>query len=142
MLARPEFVDYWAYKWTDLLLVNGEKLRPPAMWSYYHWIRNNVAANTPWDEFAREMVTATGSTLENGAANSYVLHQDPPDLAETVSVAFLGMSINCAQCHNHPLEKWTNGQYYGMANLFARVRTKERAGRGQPHRLSGHHAAN
>src|SRR6185295_9864384 len=79
---------------------------------------------------AREIVTATGSTLENGAANFYALHQDPPDLAETVSVAFLGMSINCARCHNHPLEKWTNDQYYGMANLFARVRTKDIPGDG------------
>ena len=130
LLARPEFVDYWTYKWTDLLLVNSEKLRPAAMWAYYHWIRNNVAANTPWDEFARDLVTATGSTLENGAANFFVLHQDPPELAETVSVAFLGMSINCAKCHNHPLEKWTNDQYYGMANLFARVRAKEAPGEG------------
>ena len=68
--------------------------------------------------------------MENGAANFFVLHQDPPELAETVSVAFLGMSINCAKCHNHPLEKWTNDQYYGMANLFARVRSKEAAGDG------------
>ena len=55
-----------------------------------------------------------------------MLHQDPPELAETVSQAFLGMSINCAKCHNHPLEKWTNDQYYGMANLFARVRVEGR----------------
>jgi hypothetical protein len=130
LLARPEFVDYWAYKWSDLLLVNSEKLSPPAMWSYYRWIRNQVAANTPWDQFARALVTATGSTLENGAANFFVLHQDSPDLAETVSVAFLGMSINCAKCHNHPLEKWTNDQYYGMASLFARVRSKEAPGTG------------
>jgi hypothetical protein len=130
LLARPEFVDYWAYKWSDLLLVNSDKLRPPAMWAYYHWIRNQVAANTPWDKLARALVTATGSTLENGAANFFVLHQDPPELAETVSVALLGMSINCAKCHNHPLEKWTNDQYYGMANLFARVRSKDAPGEG------------
>lgn len=130
LLARPEFVDYWAYKWSDLLLVNSKKLKPAAMWSYYRWIRNNVAAGTPWDEMARRLVTASGSTLENGAANFFVLHQDPPSLAETVSVAFLGMSIGCAKCHNHPLEKWTNDQYYGMANLFARVRSKEAAGEG------------
>jgi hypothetical protein len=133
LLARPEFVDYWAYKWSDLLLVNSEKLPPPAMWAYYRWIRNSVAANTPWDQFARQLVTATGSTLENGAANFFVLHQDPPDLAETVSVAFLGMSINCAKCHNHPLEKWTNDQYYSMASLFARVRSKEGSAAG--HRI-------
>ena len=130
LLARPEFVDYWSYKWSDLLLVSSERLPPPAMWSYYNWIRNSVAANKPWDEFAREIITANGSTLENGAGNFFVLHPDPPALAETTSVAFLGMSINCARCHNHPLEKWTNDQYYAMANLFSRVRTKDVAGEG------------
>jgi len=130
LLARPEFVDYWTYKWSDLLLVNGEKLRTPAMWAYYSWIRNQVEANTPWDELARGIVTAKGSSLENGATNFYILHQDPLDVAETTSVAFLGMSINCARCHNHPLEKWSNGQYYAFANLFARVRTKTLPGDG------------
>ena len=75
-MARGELVDYWTYRWCDLLLVNSEKLRPAAMWAYYRWIRNNVAADTPWDEFARGLVTATGSTLENGATNFFVLHQD------------------------------------------------------------------
>lgn len=130
LLKRPEFVDYWAYKWSDLLLVNSEKLRPPAMWAYYTWIRNQVEANTPWDEFARQIVTAKGSTLENGAANFYLLHPDAPELTETTTVAFLGMSINCARCHNHPLEKWTNNQYYEMANLYARVRLKAAPGDG------------
>src|ERR1041385_3489249 len=124
LLRRPEFVDYWTYKWSDLLLVTTKQLKPPAVWSYYNWIRNNVAANTPWDVFARKVVTAQGSTLENGAANFYVLHDDPRAMAETTSQAFLGMSINCAKCHNHPMEKWTNNQYYQMANLFARVRAK------------------
>src|SRR5213076_3399304 len=74
LLARPEFVDYWTYKWSDLLLVQSRKLKAPAMWSYYNWIRNNVSANTPWDVFVRKILTAQGSTLENGAANFYVLH--------------------------------------------------------------------
>lgn len=130
LLRRPEFVDYWAYKWSDLLLVNSGKLSPPAMWAYYHWIRDRVAANTPWDEIARQVVTATGSTLENGAANFFILHKDPRNLAENTSMAFLGMSIECARCHNHPLEKWTNDQYYGFANLFSRVRQKDAAGDG------------
>jgi hypothetical protein len=130
LLERPEFVDYWAYKWSDLLLVNSERLRPPAMWAYYTWIRNQVEANTPWDEFARQIVTAKGSTLENGATNFFVLHQDAPDVTEKTTVAFLGMSVNCARCHNHPLEKWTNNQYYGMANLYARVKLKAAPGDG------------
>jgi hypothetical protein len=124
LLVRPEFVDYWTYKWSDLLLVSSERLKPAAMWSYYHWIRNHVAANTPWDRFVRTLVTAKGSTLENGAANFYALHDDPPNMAETTTQAFLGMSINCAKCHNHPMEKWTNDEYFGFANLFARVRAK------------------
>ncbi|MDB6113026.1 MAG: hypothetical protein JWR69_4776 [Pedosphaera sp.] len=130
LLNRPEFIDYWSYKWSDLLLVETKKLKPAAMWSYYNWIRNNVAANTPWDKFARQLITAQGSTLENGAANFYVLHEDPRAMSETASQAFLGMSIQCAKCHNHPMEKWTNDQYYKMANLFARVRTKNGIGDG------------
>jgi hypothetical protein len=124
LLARPEFVDYWSYKWSDLLLVSSRRLTGPEMWSYYHWIRSRVAANTSWDQFARQLVTATGSVRENGAANFYILHDDARDVSETLSVAMMGMSISCAKCHNHPMEKWTNDQYYGMANLFSRVRVK------------------
>jgi len=124
LLQRPEFVDYWSHRWSDLLLVNGDKLVPTAMWSYYNWIRRHVAANTPWDAMVRDLLTATGSTLENGAGNFFVLNDEPTNCAETVSIAFLGTSIGCAKCHNHPMEKWTNEQYYGFANLFARVRSK------------------
>lgn len=124
LLRRPEFVDYWSYKWCDLLLVNSDKLPVQPMWSYYQWIRRNVELNTPWDEMVRDLLTATGSTLENGAGNFFVLHDEPTKLAETVSVAFLGMSIACAKCHNHPMEKWTNDQYFAYANLFSRVRIK------------------
>ena len=131
VLHRPEFVDYWSYKWSDLLLVNSERLRPAAMWTYYNWIRRHVSANTPWDRLVREIVTARGSTLENGAANFFALHEDPPNMAETTTQAFLGMSINCAKCHNHPLEKWTNDEYFGFANLFARVRAKTGSGDGE-----------
>jgi len=131
LLRRPEFIDYWTYKWSDLLLVSSKQLKTPAMWSYYNWIRLNVATNTPWNVFAREITTARGGTLVNGAANFYILHDDPRTMAETVSQTFLGMSINCAKCHNHPLEKWTNKQYYQMANLFARVRVKSGSGEGE-----------
>jgi len=131
LLARPEFVDYWTYKWSDLLLVNSDKFRPAAMWSYYNWIRSHVAANTPWDRFVRELVTARGSTAEMGAGNFFVLHDDPTTMAETTTVAFMGLSITCAKCHNHPMEKWTNDEYFGFANLFARVRAKNGAAEGE-----------
>jgi len=124
LLAREEFVDYWTYQWSDLLLVNGSRIRPAAVKAYYTWIRQRVQENTPWDEFARQIVTARGGSLESGGTNFYALHPDPETMTENVSQAFLGLSIGCAKCHNHPLEKWTNDQYYAMANLFARVRAK------------------
>jgi hypothetical protein len=125
LLQRPEFVDYWAYKWSDVLLVSTRKLQRPGVWAFYQYIRQSVADNKPWDRFAREILTARGSTLRNGAANYFVLHQDVSDLTEATSVTFLGMSITCCRCHNHPLEKWTQDQYWSMANLFARVALKE-----------------
>jgi hypothetical protein len=124
LLSRPEFVDYWAYQWSDVLLLTGNRLRPEAIKSYYKWIRDRVAENVPWDEFARGIVLAKGSTIENGAANFYALHQDPQDMVETIAMAFMGTSVQCAHCHDHPNEKWTNDDYYGMVSLFARVRGK------------------
>jgi hypothetical protein len=130
LLARPEYVDYWSYKWSDLLLVSSRSLPSNAMWSYYNWIRQNVEANTPWDRMAREILTASGNTLSNGAANYFVLHKNPVAITENVSMTFMGFSITCARCHNHPLEKWTQKDYYQMANLFSRVASKAGADRG------------
>jgi hypothetical protein len=124
LLNRPEFVDYWAYKWSDLLLVSSRKLPQPAVWAFYQFIRQGVADDKPWDQFAREVLTANGSNVENGATNYFVLHKDVTDLTESTAVTFLGMSLTCARCHNHPLEKWTQDQYWSMANLFSRVGLK------------------
>ena len=130
LLDRPEFVDYWSYKWSDLLLVSTRKLPASAMWAFYRSIRRAVADDKPWDAFARDVVTASGSTLTNGAGNFFALHKDTADLTESAAVTFLGTSITCARCHNHPLEKWTQDQYWSMANLFGRVAIKngDRAG--------------
>jgi len=124
LIKRPEFVDYWAYKWSDLLLVSSNHLSDEEMWSYYNWIRDSVATDKPWNAFVSQIVTATGNTLENGAANYWLIHRDPLDTSENMTQAFLGVNITCAHCHNHPLAKWTQKDYYGMANLFARVRLK------------------
>jgi uncharacterized protein DUF1549/uncharacterized protein DUF1553 len=124
LLSRKEFTDYWATKWSDLLLLNSRKLPSESLAALHEFIRRSVEENKPWDRFVREIVTASGSTVQNGAAAYFLLHKDPIDLSETTSQAFLGMSITCARCHNHPLEKWTQDQYYGMANLFGRVKLK------------------
>jgi hypothetical protein len=124
LLERPEFVDYWAYKWSDLLLITTRRLPQPGVWSFYQFVRQSVADNKPWDRFARDILTANGSSLDNGAANYFVLHKDISELTESTSVTFMGMSITCCRCHNHPLEKWTQDQYWSMANLFSRIALK------------------
>ncbi|MBM3982756.1 MAG: DUF1553 domain-containing protein [Planctomycetes bacterium] len=130
LLDHPAYIDYWAHKWSDLLLVSSRKLPQPAMWAFYRKLRQSVADNQPWDKFARDTLTANGSTLTNGAGNYFVLHKDVSELAEATSLTFLGTSIGCAKCHNHPLEKWTQDEYWAFANLFSRVGLKngDRAG--------------
>jgi hypothetical protein len=124
LLTREEFNDHWAYRLSDLMLVSSRRLRSPQMWSFYNSIRDSVRDNKPWDQFARDIFTSTGSSRQNGAANYFVLHKDPIDTAENTTQAFLGQRLTCARCHNHPLEKWTQKQYYQFANLFARVALK------------------
>ena len=124
LLTRPDFIDYCTYRWSDLFLISGKKLRPNALKAYYGWLRSEVEKNTPWDQLVRRVMTARGDSMENGATNFYAIHQEPETMAENVSQAFMSLSIGCAKCHNHPLEKWTNDQYYAFANLFARVRVK------------------
>lgn len=131
ILATDEFTDYWAYKWSDLLLVSSRKLPSTAMWAFYDWIRASVKENKPWNQFAREIFTGTGSTRRDGALNYYVIHKDPIDLTETSTEAFLGQRVTCARCHNHPLEKWTQVQYYELVNLFARVGIKNGSAPGE-----------
>ena len=124
LFERPEFIDYWTYQWSDVLMINGNLLKQEQVKAYYQWVRGHVENNTAWDVMVRELLTSKGSGIEYGATNFYALHQKPEDMAENVSQAFLGLSIGCARCHNHPLEKWTNDQYYAFANLFSRVRGK------------------
>ena len=129
LLLRPEFVDYWTYKWSDVLLLKGAGQSNPGagdlssdtLRGYYEWIRSSVQANKPWDWFVRELLVSSGSNVENGAVNYLVTNMEPLVASENVSKAFLGLSLGCAKCHNHPMEKWTQNDYYAMANLFGRI---------------------
>ncbi|HLK56354.1 MAG TPA: DUF1549 domain-containing protein [Chthonomonadaceae bacterium] len=124
LLARPEYVDRWTYVWCDLLRVNRDMLGEKGMWSFYRWVQSCVAENVGWDRMAREVVTAQGRASENGPVNFYRMGAKPEEFAETVSQAFLGIRVQCAHCHNHPFEKWTQSDYYRMANFFSRVGRK------------------
>src|SRR5207248_2545749 len=88
------------------------------------WIRRSLAEEKPYDQFARELVTATGNTFTNGPANFYRVARTPAEQGEQVAQIFLGIRLQCAQCHNHPFEKWTRTRYHQFAALFARVQSK------------------
>ncbi|MGH8246330.1 MAG: DUF1549 domain-containing protein, partial [Gammaproteobacteria bacterium] len=128
LLQRPEYADYWAYRWSDALLVSSRKLPNKSMRAYYQFIRASVEQNKPWDRFVQEILTASGNSSENGAVNYFLVQKNPIDLAENTTQAFLGMRLTCARCHNHPLEKWTQKDYYGFANLFSRIGMKNNPG--------------
>ena len=90
LLERPEYVDYWAYKWSDLLLVSSRSLGRSNVKSFYDWIRASVASNVPWDRFVRELTTASGRTDQVGAASYFLIHRNPIEIAENYTQAFLG----------------------------------------------------
>ncbi len=124
LLERPEYADYWALKWADLLRSNRTALGVKGMWSFSNWIRTQFRQNRPMDAFVRDLLTAQGSTFTNGPSNYYRVAGNPQDLAETTSQVFLGIRIQCAKCHHHPFEKWSQADYYQFAAYFARVGIK------------------
>jgi hypothetical protein len=141
LLSRPEFSDYWAVQLGDLLQnrkesdhdVRGTK----GVRSFHEWLRRHVAGNRPWDELAREVLTAGGSTTEQPAVGYYVVtvgEQAAQDSSVVASVAqaFLGTRIGCAHCHNHPLEKYTQDDYYHFAAFFSRMRLERKDPRQGP----------
>lgn len=124
VLDRGEFTDWWALKWGDLLRVSRDALQEKGMWSFHNWLRSQVRDNVPVDAFAREIVTAEGSTFINGPANYYRIGRNAEDWAETTAQVFLGIRVGCAKCHHHPFEKWSQDDYYGMTAFFSRLGTK------------------
>jgi hypothetical protein len=118
LLDRPEFADFWALKWADLLRVDRQALGHKRAYAFYRWIRDSLAINKPFDQFAREILTAEGLPDENGPANFYKVVVKPGDRASALSQVFLGMRIACAECHHHPYDRWSQTDYYGMQAFF------------------------
>ena len=124
VLERPEFIDWWALKWGDLLRINRTALQEKGMWSFHNWVRGAIRDNMPVDAFVREIVTAEGSTFIDGPANFYRIGRGADEWAETTTQVFLGIRVGCAKCHHHPFEKWSQDDYYGMTAFFSRLGTK------------------
>jgi Protein of unknown function (DUF1553)/Protein of unknown function (DUF1549) len=124
LLDRPEYADFWTLKWSDVLRSSRKTIQEKGIYVYQDWLREQLQKNTPFDKIVRDLLTAKGSTFANPPANYYRIARDPQNLAETTAQLFFGIRMQCAKCHNHPFERWTQDDYYSMAAFFARVRQK------------------
>jgi hypothetical protein len=121
LLRRPEFDDFWAQKWADVLRSEEKVLDRKGVQVFYQWIRQAVAEDRPLNEFARELVAGRGSTYSNPPANFYRALREPDVRAEAVGQVFLGVRLQCAHCHNHPFDRWTQNDYHSLAAFFPRI---------------------
>ncbi len=127
LLERPQFADYWGLKWADLLRVNNKNLTAAGVNKFHRWIVAAIRDNVPYDQFVAELLTSQGSTFDNPPANYFRAASDTNDCVETTSQIFLGIRIQCAKCHNHPFERWTQDNYYGIGAFFNRIQRKKTA---------------
>jgi hypothetical protein len=121
LLVRPEFADFWALKWSDILRNEELVLDPSGVDAFHDWIRQSLAANKPLDQFARELLASRGSTYDFPAANYYRANRDPLTRSETTARLFLGVRLQCARCHNHPFDRWTQDDYYQWGAWFSQI---------------------
>ncbi len=121
LIGSEGFVEYWTNKWADLLQVNGKFLGPEGAVAFREWIRGEVDGNTPYDEFARKIILASGSNGDNPAASYFKILREPDLVMENTTHLFLALRFNCNKCHDHPFERWTQDQYYQTAAYFAHV---------------------
>jgi hypothetical protein len=121
LLQRPEYADHWAAKWADLLRPNPYRVGIKAVVTYDNWIRDSFRKNKPYDRFVRELVSAKGSTWENGAAVLFRDRREAVEMTTLVSQLFLGVRLECAKCHHHPFEKWSQDDFYSFAAYFAKT---------------------
>jgi hypothetical protein len=129
LLDSEEFANYWALKWGDLLRIKSEfpsNLWPNAVQAYHRWIRDSIAKGKPYDQFARELLTSSGSNFRVPPVNYYraFLKREPQNLSEATALVFMGARIGCARCHAHPEERWTLDDSLGLAAFFSQVRYK------------------
>lgn len=121
LIGSEAFIDYWTNKWADLLQVNRKFLDVEGAVAFRGWIREHVAKNTPYDQFAKAVVTASGSNRENPAASYFKILREPTATMENTTQLFLAVRFNCNKCHDHPFERWTQDQYYQTAAYFAQI---------------------
>jgi hypothetical protein len=126
LLDRKEFVELWVMKWAERLAIRStQQTSYKATLLYYKWLEERIAGGVPIDRIARELLTSSGGTFTNPATNFFQQEPDTLKLSENVAQAFLGIRLQCAQCHNHPFDRWTMNDYYGFAAFFPQVGRKQ-----------------
>ncbi len=127
LLGRKEFAEIWVNKWAELLQVRSvqNQISYKAMFLYYNWLVEKLSKNMPMDEMVQELLGANGGTFKNPATNFYQGTTDTLALTENVAQVFMGMRVQCAQCHNHPFDRWTQDDYYGFAAFFSQIGRKQ-----------------
>lgn len=123
-IYNERYAAYWTLKWSDLIRNNSNEVGEQGMWALHNWLREQFRRNVPYNQWVRELITAKGSVYSNGPANYFLVNRDPPSLTEATSQVFLGVRLECAKCHHHPFEKYSQDDYYGFASFFARVALK------------------
>jgi hypothetical protein len=129
LMVRKEFTELWVMRWAEILQIRsqGNEVSPKGAILYHQWLDRRIAANEPVDKMVRDLLTASGGTFDNPPTNYFQLERDTLKLSENVAQAFLGMRIQCAQCHNHPFDRWTMDDYYGFAAFFTQIGRKRAA---------------
>jgi len=126
LLERREFIDQWVMQWAEILQIrSNQEISYKAALLYFEWLRENFTNNVPLDEMVRSILTATGGTFTEPATNFYLNQPDPLVLTENVAQSFMGIRVQCAQCHNHPFDRWTQNDYYGFVSFFTQVGRKQ-----------------
>ena len=125
LLERKEFVELWVMKWSELLQIRSTQyVSYKATLLYYTWLQEQIAGNVPINEMVQKLLSAQGGTFSSPATNYFQAEQDRLKTAENVAQVFMGMRIQCAQCHNHPFDRWTMDDYYSFAAFFAQIGRK------------------
>lgn len=125
LLEREEFARFWALKWGDLLKITRQNLGEDGLHKYYRWVEESIRTNLPYDQFVAQLLMASGSTLAHPQASFFRTSADMNDCVENVSQLFLGVRLQCAKCHNHPFERWTQDNYYGLGAFFHRLQRRQ-----------------
>jgi hypothetical protein len=124
LFDRLEFIDHWSLKWGDLLQNSRTSASANSVYLFREWIRGAIASNMPMDEFARKIVTARGGAIDDPASVYFAISKDTNDTLERATQVFCGVRMLCARCHSHPLENWTQADYFGLASFFNQVSVK------------------